>query len=267
MLTMPRLRIRFYAELNDFLTPRRRQAAFDLPFAAGATIRDVIESCNVPHTEVDLILVNGASVDFDYAPQGGDCVSVYPVFESFDITPALRLRPAPLRETKFVLDAHLGRLAGLLRLLGFDTLYRNDYDDAELARISREEQRILLTRDRGVLKRSGVTHGYYVREDQPRRQVVEVLRRFDLRRQINPYTRCMRCNGLLRPVPKADVLDQLQPLTRQYYDEFHQCAACGQVYWQGSHFEPLRRFVDAISHGADTSNDTLTPDTLTPQKP
>lgn len=252
---MPRLRIRFYAELNDFLTPKRRQATFELPFAAGASIRDVIESCNAPHTEVDLVLVNGRSVDFAYQPQDGDQVSVYPVFESFDITPALHLRPAPLRETKFALDSHLGKLAGLLRLLGFDTLYRNDWDDAELARISREERRILLTRDRGILKRSQVTHGYYVREDQPRRQAVEIARRFDLRRQIKPYTRCMRCNGLLRAVDKADVFDRLEPLTKLHYNEFHQCDSCGQVYWQGSHFEPLRRFVERIANSADTFTD------------
>ncbi len=247
---MALLRIRFYAELNDFLTPKRRQVEFSLPFAPGAAIKDVIESCNVPHTEVDLIIVNGRSVDFAYQPQEGDRVSVYPVFESVDITPLVRLRPKPLRETKFALDAHLGKLAGLLRLLGFDTLYRNDWRDDELARVSHDERRILLTRDRGVLKRSRVTHGYYVRADDPRRQAMEVVHRFDLRGQIAPYTRCMRCNGLLHPVAKADVIDRLEPLTRLYYDTFHQCASCGQVYWPGSHFEPLRRFVDEITSGS-----------------
>ena len=244
---MAQLHIRFYAELNDFLTSKRRQVEFNLPFAPGATIKDVIESAGVPHTEIDLILVNGRSVDFDHAPQDGDRVSVYPVFESMDITPVLHLRPKPLRETKFVLDVHLGKLAGLLRLLGFDTLYRNDFADADLARVSREERRILLTRDRGVLKRSQVTHGYYVREADPRRQAAEVMRRFDLRDQINPYTRCMRCNGVLRPATKAEVFDRLEPKTKLYYDDFHQCEACGQVYWQGSHFEPLRQLVEQYS--------------------
>ena len=243
---MSTVRLRFYAELNDFLTPRRRHVEFDQPFGAGATIKDVVEAAGVPHTEVDLALVNGRSVDFGYPVQDGDRASVYPVFESIDIAPALHLRPQPLRETRFVLDGHLGRLAKLLRLLGFDALYRNDYGDAEFARVSRDERRILLTRDRDVLKRSQVTHGYYVRETLPRRQAVEVLRRFDLRRSIQPFTRCARCNGLLRPAAKAEVFDRLEPKTKIYYHEFHQCGDCGQVYWRGSHFEPIQRLVEDI---------------------
>ena len=244
---MSTVHLRFYAELNDFLTPRRRQVEFDQPFAAGAAVKDIVEAAGVPHTEVDLIVVNGRSVDFGYPVQDSDRVSVYPVFESIDITPALHLHPQPLRETRFVLDCHLGKLAGLLRLLGFDTLYRNDTSDPELARLSREQRRVLLTRDRGVLKRSQVTHGYYVREDLPRRQAVEVLRRFDLSGSIRPYTRCMRCNGLLRPASKATVYDRLEPKTKLYFDDFHQCDDCGQVYWRGSHFEPIQRLVEQIS--------------------
>lgn len=140
----------------------------------------MIESLGIPHTEVDLILVNDESVDFSHAVQDGDRVSVYPVFEAFDISPIVRVRPQPLRESRFVLDVHLGRLASYLRILGFDTLYRNDYDDEELAGFSRNDGRILLTRDRGILKRSEVTHGYWVRENRPREQVVGVVRRFDL---------------------------------------------------------------------------------------
>jgi hypothetical protein len=155
---------RFYAELNDFLPPARRMTAFEHPFLDAAPVKDMIESFGVPHTEIDLILANGASVDFAYLVQDGDHISVYPVFEALDITPVLRLRPQPLRESRFVLDAHLGRLAGYLRMAGFDTLYRNDFTDPELAYISHDEHRILLTRDIGLLKRSMVTHGYFVRE-------------------------------------------------------------------------------------------------------
>jgi len=252
---MASVRLRCYAELNDFLTPRRRQAEFALPCAAGAAVKDVVESAGVPHTEVDLILVNGRSVDFGHPLQDGDRVSAYPVFESLDIRPVLHLRPAPLRETRFVLDVHLGRLAGLLRLLGFDTLYRNDLDDAELARISRDERRILLTRDRGALKRSQVTHGYYVRRDQPREQAVEVLRRFDLAGGVQPFTRCMRCNGLLRPASKAEVFDRLEPKTRLYYDDFRQCEGCGRVYWRGSHYEAIRGLAEHLARSAGEMKD------------
>ena len=187
-------------------------------------MKDVIESLGVPHTEVDLILVNGASVGFDYLVRDGDRVSVYPVFESLDITPLVRVRPQPLRETRFVLDIHLGKLAVFLRMLGFDSLYRNDYRDDELARISHAEGRILLTRDRGLLKRSLVTHGYLVRSDDPREQLAEVIHRFDLRDAIQPLERCLRCNGELEPVAKEEVADRLPPRTREHYDTFSAAA-------------------------------------------
>jgi hypothetical protein len=237
---------RFYAELNDFLPPAKRQKTFPYVFELSASVKDVIEALGVPHTEVDLILANGQSVDFAYPIQDGDHISVYPVFETIDISPLVRVRPHPLREPRFVLDVHLGRLATYLRLLGFDTLYRNDYPDAELAQISSSQKRVLLTRDRGLLKRSIVTHGYCLRTTQPRQQLIEVLRRFDLLAGIKPFQRCLRCNGLLHPVAKADILDLLQPKTRRYYDEFHRCAGCGHIYWQGTHYERMRLFIEKL---------------------
>jgi uncharacterized protein len=169
-----------------------------------------------------------------------------PVFESFDIAPLVRVRPAPLRVTRFVLDGHLGRLAGYLRLFGFDVLYRHDYADAELARTSHEEGRILLTRDRGLLKRREVSHGYCVRATDPRRQIVEVLRRFDLFRSVSPFSRCLRCNGVLQPVDREEVLERLPPKTRKYYDEFDLCPSCDRLYWKGSHYERLARLVQEV---------------------
>ncbi len=237
---------RFYAELNDFLPPERKQVEFAHRFVVRASIKDMIESLGVPHTEVDLILVNGESVDFGYIVQDGDRVSVYPVFESFDITPLLRVRPKPLRQPRFVLDVHLGRLASYLRLLGFDALVPDDTDDANLAQISHEDRRTLLTRDRGLLKRRMVTHGYCVRSTDPKEQLAEVLRRFDLFRLVAPLTRCVRCNGVLEPVRKDDVLDRLPRNTARYYDEFKVCGGCGQVYWRGSHFERLEAFVGEV---------------------
>ena len=237
---------RFYAELNDFLRTERRQVTFAHSFEGRASVKDMIESLGVPHTEIDLILVNNAPVDFSYIVQDGDRISVYPVFESFDISPLVRLRPRPLREPKFVLDTHLGKLAAYLRILGFDTLYRNDYPDEELARVSAEEKRILLTKDRGLLKRRLVTHGYCVRATDPKHQVREVLERFDLSNVVVPFSRCIRCNGLLEPVSKQAVEDRLPPDTRQYYDEFYRCAACDQLYWPGSHYDAMRAFVATV---------------------
>jgi uncharacterized protein with PIN domain len=237
---------RFYAELNDFLPVERRFKEILYSFNDHPAVKDSIEALGVPHTEVEVILVNGVSVGFDYQLKDGDRVSVYPVFESLDVTPLLRLRPEPLRVTRFVLDAHLGKLAAYLRLLGFDSLYRNDYDDYELARISAEERRILLTRDRGLLKRSQVTHGYCVRSTDSRKQVREVLRRFDLFTALAPFTRCLRCNGLLEPVSKEEVFDSLKQETRKYFEEFFRCKECGQVYWKGSHWERMQMFVKEL---------------------
>ncbi len=242
---MYQVTFRFYAELNDFL-PSQRGRDVVYRFARRASVKDAIEALGVPHTEVDLILVNGVSVDFAYRIQPGDRISVYPIFETIDITPLVRLRPRPLREPRFVLDVHLGKLATYLRLLGFDCLYSNDAHDSDLARTSSQENRILLTRDRGLLKRGEVSHGYFVRAIEPLAQTIEVARRFDLFDTVQPFHRCVRCNGLVTAAPKATVLDQLLPKTRLYFDEFHRCEACGRVYWRGSHYERMRRIIDMV---------------------
>ncbi len=243
---MSQATFRFYAELNDFLPKNRRFTAFAVPFELPASVKHMIESLGVTHTEVDLILVNGEPVDFSYIVQDGDRISVYPVFESLDISPASHLRPEPLRNPRFVLDAHLGRLAVYLRMLGFDTLYRNDYADEELALVSSQENRILLTRDRGLLKRSLVSRGYYVRAQNPRLQAMEVVQRFDLRRAFKPFTRCLRCNGLLEPAHEDAVAGQLLPGTQKYFHEFSRCRSCGQVYWKGSHYQRMVKLIEAI---------------------
>ncbi len=243
---MARADFRFYAELNDFLPPGRRARAFSHDFIDAATVKDMVESFGVPHTEIDLILANGESVDFTYTVRDGDRISVYPVFEALDIAPLARVRPEPLREPRFVLDTHLGRLAGYLRMAGFDTLYRNDYGDEELARISGEEGRILLTRDRGLLKRSMVTHGYSIRETAVRRQIVEVLRRFDLFRLARPFVRCMRCNALLAPARPEEVAARVPPEAARLHNEFLACPGCGRVYWKGGHYRRMRAFLESI---------------------
>ena len=241
-----RATFRFYAELNDFLLPERRHNRFTYEVQGNPAVKDAIEALGIPHTEVDLILVNDQSVDFTYQLQDDDRASVYPVFESLDITPLIRLRPAPLREVRFVLDTHLGRLAGYLRMLGFDTRYSNDCDDETLAQIASQEKRILLTKDRGLLKRNLVTHGYCVRNTYPREKLIEVLRRFDLFSHVQPFARCIRCNGTLEQVSKKDVLDLLPPRVKEGYDEFRRCESCGQVYWKGTHYARMQQFLDGV---------------------
>lgn len=208
-------------------------------FNGHETVKHLIESLGVPHTEVDVILVNGKSQDFSFRVSDGDEVGVYPDSEELNPYQLIHLKPESKSQPQFVLDGHLGKLATYLRLLGFDTLYRNDYDDLELAEISSHQQRILLTRDRGLLKRGQVIRGYYIRTKVPRKQVIEVLKRFNLIGRERRFTRCARCNGLLVPVSKAKVINQLEPKTRQFYNEFRICRGCDQIYWKGSHFDRM----------------------------
>ena len=249
---MPQATLRFYAELNDFLLPEDRDRSVERPFTVRPSIKDLIEAAGVPHTEVDLLLVNGESVDFAYPVRDGDRISVYPVFESLDIAAVTRVRPEPLRKLRFVLDVHLGRLASYLRLAGFDTVYRNDFDDTELAGIA-AGGRVLLTRDQGLLKRRAVTRGYWLRATAPRTQLAEVLRRFDLSGAVRPFCRCLRCNARVRHVPKADVVTELPPRTRQYYDEFFRCQGCDRIYWRGGHFDTLRALLEHAINEARAS--------------
>ncbi len=237
---------RFYEELNDFLPTEKRKQTIEYQFFGTPGIKDPIESLGIPHTEVELIIVNGSSVGFDYQLRNNDRVAVYPVFESFDVTPLVRLREHTLRKTRFVVDVNLGKLARWLRLLGFDTLYRNDYSDTELTRISVEEKRILLTRDRFLLRRKIITHAYWVRAHDPDEQIAEVLKRFDLSAQVVPFKRCLECNGPIRDVEKSDIADQLKPLTRRYYSRFYRCETCGKVYWRGPHYEKMLLKLDNL---------------------
>ena len=238
--------VRAYAELNDFLVAESRGVTVRRPFRSHQTVKDVLEAMGIPHTEVDLILVNGTPRGFGYRPSAGDRIAAYPMFEALDVGSTARLRPVPLRDPRFVVDVNLGRLARLLRVLGFDVWWSSDADDATLADVSLGQQRILLTRDRGLLKRRAITHGLFVHSQQPEEQVVEVIRRLDLEQRLAPLTRCLRCNGTLAAVSKDAVLDQLEPLTRQYYTEFSRCSECGRIYWAGSHHARLVGLVERL---------------------
>lgn len=232
-------RFRFYEELNDFLPSQKRKQRFEYRFDGKPAVKDAIEAIGIPHTEVDLIVLNGTSVDFKTPLRDGDEVAVYPVFEAMDLTPIIRLRPKPLRRTRFILDGHLGKLARYLRLLGFDSLYRNDYRDDEIILIANRERRIILTRDIGILKTASVTRGIWIRSQRPDEQVKEVLDRLDLKSQVDPFKRCMVCNASVQPVAKEAIVHRLKPRTKRYYDTFVECRKCGHIYWKGSHHENM----------------------------
>lgn len=235
---------RFYAELNDFLPKEYRQKDFVYRFWGTPAVKDAIEALGAPHPEVDLILVNNQSVDFNYRLQSGDRVAVYPVFELLNITSVNRLRPKPLRNPRFILDVNLGKLSRNLRMLGFNALYRNNFPDEEIIDIALREQRIILTRDKGLLKNSRVTHGYWVRHTQPQKQTEEVLQKFDLSHRIQPFTRCLVCNGALEKVAKETIEKTLPSKVKKMFNEFYRCTSCGKIYWRGTHFKRMEKMIE-----------------------
>ncbi len=248
---MNRLSIQFDSNLNLFLSKYQRDRCFEHEFSGNPSIKDLIESLGVPHTEIAAIRINGSLVDFNYQAQNNDEVFAY----SFTSALRLELRDNPLANDeiapRFVLDVHLGKLTSYLRLLGFDSLYNSSYIDEVLAQIALQEKRILLTRDRGLLKRKIVHHGCLIRSSNPKEQTAQVLERYRLYDKIAPFTRCAHCNGKLIPISKQDVLHLLQPNTIQFYNSFSICEKCHHVYWKGSYFEELRAFLDNLSHAPD----------------
>jgi len=237
---------RFYRELNDFLPAERRHSAFRVSFFGAPAIKDTLQAIGVPHTAIDLILVNGQSVGFDHRLAGGERISVFPEFERLDITPLQRLRPRPLRRTRFVLDSHLGKLARYLRMLGFDSVCDPRWDDSEIIDRSLAEKRIILTRDRGILKQTRVTHGYWLRSHEPLVQLREVLEALHLHNQIRPFSRCMTCNGEIEAIDR----DRARPLIAesiwQRFAEFWQCRQCRRVYWKGTHYQRMCGLVEQL---------------------
>jgi uncharacterized protein with PIN domain len=239
--------LRFYEELNDFLPTEQRRQSFDYPLRPTQSIKHLIENLGVPHTEVEIILANGRSVGFDYQPVAGERISVYPMFERLDVTPLLRLRPRPLRDSRFVADAHLGKLARYLRLLGFDCLFFNDAGDDRLTKISVAQRRILLTRDRALLMRRELSHGCFLHALNPEKQVSEILCRLDLFRSMRPFTRCMECNGPLLSADKSAVLTLIPERVAKHYTEFWHCGNCEKIYWKGSHYRQLSALIDRVA--------------------
>jgi len=238
------IRLKFHGDLPFFLGSKTRPETVERALGEKTSVKDVIESCGVPHPEVDLILVDGRPVNFGYALEWDADVDVYPVRLSCTHFEKHRLQVPRIKY--FIADGHLGKLARDLRLLGFDVAYDRDADDRQLLAILRESNRALLTRDRRLLMHAIVQHGYYLRSQNPINQTIEVLRRFDLFSAIAPFTRCLRCNAPLEEVKKNEVIQRLEPLTKIYYEELRRCMGCGQIYWAGSHFSKLQERLEEI---------------------
>ncbi len=226
----------FHGELNDFLDPAQRNVSFEHPSGETDTIKHVIESLGVPHTEIEQVNVNGAERSLSDRLAQGDVIDVFP-----------HQTPIALDHPRFVLDGHLGRLAAYLRMLGFDTWYDRFAEDAQLAGISSSEHRVLLTRDVGLLKRREIQQGYCVRADRPHDQLRDIATRFALQSQFTPFSRCMECNGPLCPVPKQEIAHLLPPHTRETKTEFSRCVECGKIYWRGSHYARMLERIQELT--------------------
>lgn len=243
---MPAVIFRFYEELNDFLPLECRKVDFRCGFKGRESVKDRIEALGVPHTEVDLILVNGGSVDFGYILQDGDRISVYPVFESLDIRDVTHLRDLPLRETRFIADVNIRDIVKYMRALGLDVYWDPTLSPRDIARISKEERRTILTKSRKLLKQRDVTRGICIRPGTTTKQIRGIIDLLSLRELIVPFSRCLVCNTPLVRVEKDTVLDRIPPKSRGLYDEFAYCGGCERLYWQGTHFDRIRKVVDEI---------------------
>lgn len=240
---MPELQISFLNELNDLVPKRRRGKQITVSFKGRQSIKHIIESLGVPHTEAGLLIVNEQPTDFDYLVQSEDVIQVHPASPELDHLSGLFRNGEMTIEPRFILDNHLGKLAAYLRMFGFDAAYRNDYQDEELAQVTVDLHRILLTRDRQLLMRKTIRYGYLIRSLDPENQMLEIFQRFNLTDWITPFHRCLRCNNPLKPIEKDSIIHRLQPLTKKYFEEFHICPACQQLYWKGSHYERMEKLI------------------------
>lgn len=229
---MGQITLVFHGRLNDFLQDRKNEDTVVFDFAQKTALKHVVEVLGVPHPEVGHIELNGKVGNLESAVQDGNIFDIYPYQPAVDQYG----ESGPM----FVLDNHLGKLAGYMRLLGFDVIYVRDWSDEQIADYARGQQRIVLTRDRGLLKRKIVNQGYCVRADNPGEQLAEVVALYHLNQYVIPFQRCPLCNGKLEGVSKDQIIDQLLPLTRKYYDEFTRCQDCGKIYWKGSHFAHMQ---------------------------
>ena len=243
---MPKGTFRFYEELNDFLPKHRRKTDFEAKFKGKRSIKDMIEALGVPHTEIDLILVNGNSVDFNYILQDGDQVSVYPVFESLNITDVTLLRKIPLRRNKFIADINLKDIVKYMRVLGFDLYYDPLLATREIIEISKREHRIILTKSRKLLKFKDVTHGIFIHPGTTTEQIKRIIDYLNIKDNIKPFSRCLLCNTLLKSVPKEKIFDKIPPKTKEFWDEYAHCKSCDKIYCKGTHFINMKKVITQI---------------------
>ena len=237
--------INFWGNLKELLRPQFRglnSIVYEL--TRQASVKDIVEALGVPHTEVGRLTVAGREISFSSPGANNDTLDVYPLRPPVDVSTPTLLRPEPLDGITFAVDMNVGKLATLLRMAGFDTFYSNDISDPDLIEVAVREKRILLSKDTDLLKRKEIVFGYLVREIHPEKQLAEIVHLFGIKEQIKPLRRCLRCNGLLQPVDKQQIIGQLEPLTKKYYDSFRQCQGCRKIYWPGSHRDKMLKVLE-----------------------
>ncbi|MBN2363973.1 twitching motility protein PilT [candidate division WOR-3 bacterium] len=232
---MPAVKILFHGCLNDFLPEALKLNYITIELRTSSSVKDVMESQGIPHPEAGQILVNGLLVSFDYRVGNDDRIEVFPLKQDMKESP------------KFVLDVHLGALTRKLRLLGFDSKYRNDFEDSQIAEISYIEDRTVLTRDIKLLMRNKVAKGRWLRSKNTDEQLDEVWEIFNLKANMKPFSLCMNCNGKLIPTEKKIISSFLLPGTAKEFNEFYQCKDCKKIYWRGSHYPKLVEIIERYS--------------------
>jgi uncharacterized protein with PIN domain len=230
---MTTARFRFAEALSAFLQPAHRGRPFAYACARAATLKNAIEALGVPHTEVGAITVNGEAATLQRTVRDGDLVEVEPY----------RYEQGSLR---FLADAHLGGLARFLRMLGYDTAHDQRWTDAEMRRIAHEEERVVLTRDRDLLKCRDVARGCYVRALKPAAQLAEVTARYQLHERARPFTLCLCCNVPLEGIPKATVSGRVPERVLQLHQDFTHCPGCGRIYWPGTHYQRMKEALNSV---------------------
>jgi uncharacterized protein len=238
--------IRIYEELNSYLPPDKQKRDSILTITADISVKQLIEKLRIPISQIDLILVNGKSVGAEYQVNDGDRLSIYPVFETFNISSVSNLHESPLRRLQFICDVHLGRLTKYMRMLGLDVLYKNDFSQDQQVQLCIKEDRIILTRNKRILKNRLITRGYLVKSGDPRLQVEEIITYFDLKGYLTPLSRCLRCNLTVQPVEKESIQPHVPGAVFKMYDKFMRCDNCDRIYWMGSHYSSMMDWINRI---------------------
>jgi len=243
---MLHIHLRFYEELNAFIPQDLRKKRFTHTLKVHTSAKDLIESFNVPHTQVNMILVNSEQADFCHIIKDQDDVSVFPYFHRFDIDGITKITHPKPYIIRFITDNHLGKLVLDLRMLGFDTHFNKSITQSELVSCANHQERIVLTKNRNILKRKDLKYGYYIYEDNADEQLAEVILQYDLFDEVNPFSRCLVCNSLMEPINKKLVLDRLPPKVKQKHTTFTYCPTCDKIYWKGTHYKKMKQRIEDI---------------------